>query len=137
MTQQRTVEIDMDENRIEGGVKKAAGKVKETFGAATGDRDTEASGKLREVEGEGQQAYGRVVDTVRNAADKTSDLVRDASGRAMDTAREVADRTSENVRDVGGRTAEAVRDLSQNYPIQSLLVAGVFGFLCGMLIRRD
>jgi len=36
----------MDKKNIEGGLDKAKGKIKETVGAATGDRDLEAEGKV-------------------------------------------------------------------------------------------
>jgi uncharacterized protein YjbJ (UPF0337 family) len=131
------MEIDMDENRIEGGVKKAAGKVKETVGAAVGDRTTEASGAGRAMAGDAQRAYGQVADTVRDVAENATDYVRDAAGRTADTVRDVAGRTSGNVRDAAGRTADLARDASHNYPVQSLLIAGAIGFVCAMLLRRS
>jgi len=127
----------MDENRIEGGVKKVAGKAKEAVGAVTGDHATEAAGTLRAVAGDAQRAYGQAVDTVREVADKTSDVVRDTAGKAASTARDVAERTSDTVREGSGRAAEMVRDATAVYPVQSLLIAGAIGFVCAMLFRRS
>ena len=48
----------VDKERIEGGLRKATGKIKETVGQLTGKRDTEAEGK------ETEQAEGRVRSAV-------------------------------------------------------------------------
>ncbi len=42
----------MDKQRIEGGLKKATGTIKEKVGQITGDRETEAEGKAELVNGE-------------------------------------------------------------------------------------
>ena len=48
----------MDSDRIEGPLKEAGGKVKEEWGDATDDAQTEAEGKADQVEGDVQNKWG-------------------------------------------------------------------------------
>ena len=52
----------MDKQRMEGGLKKATGTVKEKAGQMTGDRDLEAEGKVDKGEGKVRSAVGYVKD---------------------------------------------------------------------------
>jgi uncharacterized protein YjbJ (UPF0337 family) len=63
----------MDKDRIEGGVKEGAGKVKEEIGDAIDDRSTEMGGKQEQVEGNIQQGWGEAKDAVRDATDDDDD----------------------------------------------------------------
>ena len=63
----------MDKDRIEGGAKEGAGKVKEEWGDAIGDRSTELGGKEEQVEGNIQQGWGEAKDAVRDATDDDGD----------------------------------------------------------------
>jgi uncharacterized protein YjbJ (UPF0337 family) len=60
----------MDKQRIEGGIKKATGTVKEKAGQVTGDRDLEAEGTADRAEGKVRDAVGHVKDAVRNLIKK-------------------------------------------------------------------
>jgi uncharacterized protein YjbJ (UPF0337 family) len=55
----------MDRQRIEGGLKKATGTIKEKAGQMTGDRDLEAEGKVDKGEGHIRSAVGKVKDAAR------------------------------------------------------------------------
>ena len=57
----------MDRDRIEGTVKEGAGKVKEAWGDATDNPETEAEGQQEQVEGDVQEKWGKVKDDVRDA----------------------------------------------------------------------
>lgn len=57
----------MDSDRIEGTVKEGAGKVKEAWGDATDNPETEAEGQQEQVEGDVQEKWGKVKDDVRDA----------------------------------------------------------------------
>ena len=57
----------MDSDRIEGTVKEGAGKVKEAWGDATDNPETEAEGQQEQVEGGVQEKWGKVKDDVRDA----------------------------------------------------------------------
>lgn len=57
----------MDSDRIEGTVKEGAGKVKEAWGDATDNPETEAEGQQEQAEGDLQEKWGKVKDDVRDA----------------------------------------------------------------------
>lgn len=59
----------MDSDRIEGGIKEGAGKVKEEWGDLTDDKSTEMEGKREKAEGDLQEDWGEAKDKVRDAAD--------------------------------------------------------------------
>jgi uncharacterized protein YjbJ (UPF0337 family) len=63
----------MDKKNLEGGVDKAKGRIKETAGVATGDRDLEAEGKLDNLKGKVKDAAGNVRERIK---DKLDDLDR-------------------------------------------------------------
>ena len=63
----------MDSDRIEGGLKEGAGKVKEEWGDATDNESTEFAGKEEQAEGKVQQGWGEAKDAVRDAADDADD----------------------------------------------------------------
>lgn len=58
----------MDENRVEGTTRDAAGKVEEAAGNLTGDARTQARGRARQVAGQAQDVYGQAVDEVQEFA---------------------------------------------------------------------
>jgi uncharacterized protein YjbJ (UPF0337 family) len=58
----------VDENRIEGTIKNATGKVQEAVGGVFGDTQTQAQGKANQFAGEAQSYYGEALDTVRDVA---------------------------------------------------------------------
>jgi uncharacterized protein YjbJ (UPF0337 family) len=57
----------MDKEHVKGAYDKTKGAVKETVGKVTGDKKTEAEGKMDKVKGRGRQAVGDVKDTARKA----------------------------------------------------------------------
>ena len=63
----------VDEDRIEGPLKEAGGKVKEEWGDVTDDASTEAEGKMEQAEGKLQNEWGEAKDTVRDVADDDDD----------------------------------------------------------------
>jgi uncharacterized protein YjbJ (UPF0337 family) len=60
----------MDKQRIEGGLKKATGTIKEKAGQMTGDRDLEAEGKTDKAEGKVRSAVGHVKDAAKEIVGK-------------------------------------------------------------------
>jgi uncharacterized protein YjbJ (UPF0337 family) len=60
----------MDKQRMEGGLKKATGTVKEKAGQMTGDRDLEAEGKTDKAEGKVRSAVGHVKDAAKEIVGK-------------------------------------------------------------------
>jgi uncharacterized protein YjbJ (UPF0337 family) len=59
----------MDQDRVEGPVKEAGGKVKEEWGDLTDDSATEAEGKAEQAEGKLQNEWGEAKDSVRDVVD--------------------------------------------------------------------
>ncbi|HEX6143433.1 MAG TPA: CsbD family protein [Geminicoccaceae bacterium] len=55
----------VDEDRSKGSAKKIEGQVKEKAGQALGDKKTEREGRQKQTEGEAQNTWGSVKDTVR------------------------------------------------------------------------
>jgi uncharacterized protein YjbJ (UPF0337 family) len=60
----------MDKQRMEGGLKKATGTIKEKAGEMTGDRDLEAEGKTDKAEGKVRSAVGHVKDAAKEIVGK-------------------------------------------------------------------
>jgi ElaB/YqjD/DUF883 family membrane-anchored ribosome-binding protein len=65
--------MSIDENRLEGAANTTVGKVQDAIGALKGDLKLQAEGKLRQVRGAAQQAYGKVsgqAEITRSQADE-------------------------------------------------------------------
>jgi len=60
----------VDENRVEGGVDKAKGAVKEGVGNLTGDEKMKGEGMADKAKGKAESAVGGAKDAVRDATDK-------------------------------------------------------------------
>ena len=60
----------MDKQRIEGGMKKATGKIKEKVGEALGNRHLENEGKAENAEGHVRSGVGKAMDAVREIVNK-------------------------------------------------------------------
>ena len=55
----------MDRQRIEGGLKKTTGTIKEKAGEALADRHLETEGKAERTEGRIRSGVGKAMDAVR------------------------------------------------------------------------
>ncbi len=60
----------MDRHRIEGGLKKATGKLKEKTGELVGNRRLEDEGKAKKTEGRIRSGFGKAMDAVREVVEK-------------------------------------------------------------------
>ena len=83
----------MNQDRLVGTAKNLGGKVEEGIGKATGDASTEASGKMKQVEGDLQDLYGQARQTagqaarvVRDQASSFEEMVRDTIEKRPYTA---------------------------------------------------
>ncbi len=63
----------MDKKNLEGGLDHIKGRVKETVGVATGDRELEGEGKLDQVKGKVKDVAGNLRQGIQ---DKLDDLDR-------------------------------------------------------------
>ena len=59
----------MDDDRVDGSLKKMGGNIKEATGKVLGDSKLEAEGKADKVEGKVQNTVGGAKDKVRDATD--------------------------------------------------------------------
>ena len=57
----------MNKDQVQGGATDVAGKVQETAGQLTGNREQEAKGLIKQVEGKAQKALGDVKEAVKRA----------------------------------------------------------------------
>ncbi|MGH6672645.1 MAG: CsbD family protein [Xanthobacteraceae bacterium] len=58
----------MDENRAEGTIRNAGGKIQEGVGRVTGDAETQIKGQANQAMGAAQDLYGQAADTARDTA---------------------------------------------------------------------
>src|ERR1700761_1744916 len=91
----------MDKDRVTGAAKDFVGQVEGAAGDITGDTETQASGRVREAAGKGQNLYGQAKDAARDATDA-------ATGYAK------------RVYDQSGDGTEAVARMVQDNPVGSL-----------------
>jgi uncharacterized protein YjbJ (UPF0337 family) len=68
--------IAMNENRVEGAVRNAGGKVQEGFGRMTGDARTRAEGIANQAAGKTQELYGQAAETAQETASTLDDWLR-------------------------------------------------------------
>ena len=59
----------MDKKNLEGGLDTVKGRIKETAGVATNDRDLEGEGKFDQVKGKIKNALGNVREGIKDALD--------------------------------------------------------------------
>lgn len=111
----------MDKDRIAGTAKDIAGKVEGGIGDLAGDKETQASGRVREASGVVQNLYGQAKDAARDAGGAAMDFAKDTLGNS-DTLK-------------GG--SEAVAKKVQDNPLGALLVAGGIGFALALLMTRS
>ena len=109
----------MNEDRIAGTAKDFAGKTESAFGDVTGDTESQASGRAREMAGKAQNLYGQAKDAARDAADA-------ATGYAKDVY------NSDALHDGSAALARKVQD----NPLGSLVTAGAIGFALALFMTR-
>jgi len=99
----------MNEDRLAGTAKNLGGKVQEGIGKATGDASTEASGRMKQVEGDLQDLYGQ--------------------------ARETAGQAARVVRDQASSFEEMLRDTIEKRPYTAVAAALAVGWVIGRMGR--
>ena len=60
----------MDKTRVEGLGHEIKGAVKEVAGKVTGDRETQAEGRVEKVGGKAEGAYGNAKDSIKDVLKK-------------------------------------------------------------------
>jgi ElaB/YqjD/DUF883 family membrane-anchored ribosome-binding protein len=68
--------MTIDETRAQGAANTTAGKVQDALGAIKGDLKMQAEGKIRQVRGRAQEAYGRVAERTEITRTQTDEFIR-------------------------------------------------------------
>lgn len=68
--------MTIDETRAEGAVNTTTGKLQDAIGALKGDLRMQAEGKIRQVRGAAQQAYGRVSEQAVVTRSQADEFIR-------------------------------------------------------------
>lgn len=110
----------MSDDRLEGLGRQASGKVESAVGDLTGDAKTQAQGRLDDVAGQAQRAYGRAKDSVRDAADQVSQGGGDYASSMLDQIEEYGDYIAEQV---------------DQRPVTAVLIAAGVGFLIALVTK--
>lgn len=77
----------MTDERIEGAVTGASGKIKNGLGNLTGDTRLQVEGKFEEVKGKALDYYGRAIDKLDTLSDRAPDDLRGPVKSGLDFAR--------------------------------------------------
>jgi uncharacterized protein YjbJ (UPF0337 family) len=80
----------MNKDQVEGKVKDVVGRIERQAGEWTGDKEKQAHGALKQVEGKLQNAWGNAKDAGKRAAEK----------KATDKPNEPIDDSTETAEDV-------------------------------------
>ncbi|MGH1571852.1 CsbD family protein [Methylobacterium sp. P31] len=110
----------IDTDRITGAAKELGGKVQSAVGDLTGSKRDSVEGRVREASGQAENLYGQAKDTVRNVADDAYGYAEDAYERGGHYLR---------------RGTHEVRHQVAEYPLASLVIAGLVGFGLGLLVN--
>jgi len=103
----------MNEDRVVGTARNAAGKIQEGFGSIAGDAKAQVQGVANQVAGAAQDLYGQ-----------TRDAAADAAGAARDAARNTA-----------SSFEQSLRTMIETQPYTATLVALGIGWLLGRMHR--
>lgn len=68
--------MTIDETRAEGAVNTTTGKLQDAIGALKGDLKMQAEGKIRQVRGAAQQAYGKVSEQAVVTRSQADEFIR-------------------------------------------------------------
>jgi uncharacterized protein YjbJ (UPF0337 family) len=77
----------MDEHRVTGAAKNAAGRVEEGFARVTGDTKSQAQGVIDQAQGTAENLYGQAKDAASSAAEgvrKTASSIEDVVRRTIE-----------------------------------------------------
>ena len=76
----------MTDDRMEGGLKKAGGKLEDAWGGLTGDESRQAKGKVDQVAGSAQDLVGQVKTRAGGVYDEIESYAKDEPAVALGVA---------------------------------------------------
>ena len=115
----------MNENDIEGAVRKGAGKAQSIAGEVLDDPRMELEGDLRQLDGGVQEMIGQVQDAIADAADSVAATAAKVGERARTTYADVTIRVQ--------RVADQVDPFVKAQPYAALAVAALGGLMLGLI----
>ena len=86
----------MDKDKIEGGVRKTAGRLEGTVGRAFQDKQTTGQGIYEQAAGAAQNAYGQAKDMVSQASDNLSQTASNAQDQVASFEANLEERIKNN-----------------------------------------
>ena len=110
----------MSDDRLTGLGRQASGKVESTIGDLTGDTKKQAEGRIDDVTGQAQRAYGQAKDTARDVTNQLSQSGDDYASSLLDQIEEYGDYVAEQV---------------DQRPVTAVLIAAGVGFLIAMVTK--
>jgi ElaB/YqjD/DUF883 family membrane-anchored ribosome-binding protein len=132
----------MDQQRVEGAVSDAAGKV----GDALGDLSARAEKIAQDKIDQSKPLLKDLQDRASAAIDKTADLARNATSAGVEAvnaiqgaARDVGNQASQAATAAyqqGARAGGSVSRYAAEQPLTALLIAGAIGYGLARLIHR-
>jgi uncharacterized protein YjbJ (UPF0337 family) len=96
----------MNNDTVKGKFEQIAGRVKESFGEATGDQSTANAGAAEQVKGHAREAWGDTKDTVNDVTDSNRHAAETNTERAKETSQE----TGNDIRSKITSTAQNVKN---------------------------
>ncbi|MGY2053225.1 CsbD family protein [Methylobacterium sp. JK268] len=110
----------VDTDRITGAAREIGGKVQGAVGDLVGSHRDSAEGRMREAQGQAENLYGQAKDAVRHVADEAADYAEDAYAQSTRALRHGRQEVAEQVAE---------------YPLASLLIAGLVGYGLALLVH--
>ena len=91
----------MNKDQVEGKVKDVTGRIERQAGEWTGDKEKQAHGALKQVEGKVQNAWGSAKDAGKKAVDKQRDAKNEPVHSSENDSTETAEIDVRSRRKVG------------------------------------
>jgi uncharacterized protein YjbJ (UPF0337 family) len=112
----------MDSDQIAGKFKDVTGKAEAAIGDATGDQDTQVSGRAREAVGKVQNLYGQA---------------QEALGDTLGDTTKSAEKVLNSASDALGTGATTLTKEVNARPLIALLIAGLVGYVVAALLHSS
>ena len=123
----------MTNDRIAGAAREGLGRVQDGYGGLAGDEATQARGKVNEVAGRVQNAYGKVKDKAEDVYAET----RERAEAVYSETRGKAEAVYNETRDKAGAVYTDVEEYLHGRPLMALTLGVGIGLLAGLLMRGD
>ena len=152
--------MSMNENTVAGNTNEGVGAAASSSVESIDDREVRSRGLEQEVHGQVQQGAdavqtaaskvsaqakamaGTLADTAKDTYGKVADQAKDTYGKVADQAKETYGKVADQAKGTYGKVADQAKDvytkvdpMVRQQPYAALAVAGVAGFIAGMLMN--